>query len=132
MRQGIVEARHIRRGPANRILSSFLGLYGVGPVAARALYEEGCRTVEDVIASGKSLSTQLKVEECYRILPRLKTEISCREVEEIAWLIHQELLQIVPDVFYEICGGYRRGKEMPNDVDLVISSKSSNFKTNIK
>ncbi|CAO1624432.1 unnamed protein product [Parajaminaea phylloscopi] len=124
----IVEAKLIRSDPANQVLFSFMDLYGVGPVAARTLYEQGCRTIEDVIRCGKSLATQLKVEDCYRILPDLKTKIPRYEVEEIARLVHDELLHLVPDAFYTICGGYRRGKTMTNDVDLVITSKTANFR----
>lgn len=118
----IVEAQQIRGDPANEILFDFMDLYGVGPVSARGLYEMGCRTFEDVIAKGKSLATQLKVEDCYRILPDLKTKIPRAEVEEIARVIHAELEAICPGSFYKICGGYRRGKMQSNDVDIVVSN----------
>lgn len=121
----IVEAQQILGDPANEILFDFMDLYGVGPVSARALYEMGCRTFEDVIAKGKSLATQLKVEDCYRILPDLKTKIPRAEVEEIARLIMDELEAICPGSFYKICGGYRRGKMQSNDVDVVISNNNT-------
>lgn len=123
----IVEAQQIRNDAANEILFGFMDLYGVGPVAARALYEEGCRTFEDVIAHGKSLATQLQVSDCYRILPDLKTQIPRREVEEIARLLLDELDAILPGTFIEIVGGYRRGKPMSNDVDVVISNNHADF-----
>lgn len=123
----IVEAQQISSDPANEILFSFMDLYGIGPVAACTLYEQGCRTFEDVIAKGKSLATQLKVDECYRILPDLKMKIARSEVEHIGRLVYFELLRIIPDAFYKICGGYRRGKAMTSDVDLVLSSCSSDF-----
>ncbi|CAO1636437.1 unnamed protein product [Sympodiomycopsis kandeliae] len=121
----IVEAQQIRSDPANDILFAFMELYGVGPVSARSLYEMGCRTFKDVIAKGKSLATQLKVEDCYRILPDLQTKIPRVEVEEIARLIHAEIETFCPGSFYEICGGYRRGKMQSNDVDIVISNSRS-------
>ncbi|PWN17889.1 Nucleotidyltransferase [Microstroma glucosiphilum] len=123
----IVEAQQIRNDAANAILFDFMDLYGVGPVAARALYEEGCRTFEDVIAHGKSLATQLEVADCYRILPDLKTKIPRKEVEEIARLLLAELNVILPGTFIEIVGGYRRGKPMSNDVDIVISNDHADF-----
>lgn len=123
----IVEAQQIRGDPATEILAGFMELYGVGPVSARTLYEEGCRTFEDVISKGKSLATQLDVADCYRILPDLETKIPRAEVEEIARLIHAEMESLLPGTFYDVCGGYRRGKSMSNDVDIVLSNCSPDF-----
>ncbi|CAO1616266.1 unnamed protein product [Jaminaea pallidilutea] len=123
----IVEAQQIRGDPATEILAGFMELYGVGPVSARTLYEEGCRTFEDVIGKGKSLATQLDVADCYRILPDLETKIPRAEVEEIARLIHAEMESLLPGTFYQVCGGYRRGKSMSNDVDIVLSNCSPDF-----
>lgn len=124
-----VEATAIRNDPANAILFSFMDLYGIGPVSARTMYEAGCRTFEDIVKRGKSLATQLDVEDCLSILPDLKSKIPRKEVEEIARMIHRELQAICPGTFYEICGGYRRGKPESNDVDIVFSSEDPAFVT---
>lgn len=117
----IVEATQIRSDPANAILFTFMDLYGIGPVAARELYEDGCRTVDDVVAMGKSLATHLDVKDCLRILPDLRQPIPRREVEEIARLLWEEARGVLEGCKeYTICGGYRRGKPRSNDVDVVI------------
>lgn len=121
----IVEAQQILSDPANPILFDFMSLYGVGPVSARSLYERGCRTVEDVIAQGKSLATQLDIEDCYSILPDLKMKIPRAEVEELARLVHSEVDSVCPGSHYKICGGYRRGKPDSSDVDIIISNNDT-------
>lgn len=116
----IVEAEQIRQDPANAVLFSLMHLYGVGPVAARSLYEAGCRSHEDVIARGKSLATQLRVQDCLAILPDLTQPIPRAEVAAIGKLVQAQVDAVLPGCSVEISGGYRRGKTMSNDVDLLI------------
>lgn len=123
----IVEAEQIRGDPANAILFGFMDLYGVGPVAARGLYESGCRSYEDVIARGKSLATQLRVEDCYAILPDLREPIPRGEVAAIGTLIQNEVDAVLPGCSVEISGGYRRGKTHSNDVDALISHPEQDY-----
>jgi DNA polymerase IV len=40
-------------------------------------------------------------------------------------MIYAELQAILPGCEYIICGGYRRGKPMSNDVDIVYTHRSA-------
>jgi len=46
-------------------------------------------------------------------------------VEKIDRVIGKELEEIEPGCVRTICGGYRRGKEMSNDVDIIYSHKKT-------
>ncbi|PWN54047.1 Nucleotidyltransferase [Violaceomyces palustris] len=117
----IIEAKIIRRDKAIQTMIAFNELYGVGPTAARDAYNEGCRTLEDVIKKGKSLGTHLTRSESLRILPDLQSKIPRPEVEAIAHLISRMMEKIIPGCQHTICGGYRRGKPESSDVDIVYT-----------
>jgi DNA polymerase/3'-5' exonuclease PolX len=44
-----------------------------------------------------------------------------KEVENIAEWVRLQIWKIDPEAHVVICGGYRRGKEICNDVDLMIT-----------
>ncbi|KAE8257193.1 hypothetical protein A4X13_0g2506 [Tilletia indica] len=117
----IAEAQSIRSDSALRVMMDFMELYGIGPSNARVLYNDGCRSVEDVVAAGRSYGTKLDVRECIKILPDLRQKIPRREVESIAETIMTKANELLPGCLHTICGGYRRGKPASGDVDIVIT-----------
>ncbi|KAJ9476570.1 POLXc domain-containing protein [Pseudozyma hubeiensis] len=119
----IVEAKVIHRDRAVYIMNAFTELYGIGPIGAREAYNSGARSFSDVLHRGKSLATHLSAKESVRILDDLRQPIGreeCRSItEEIMRLVKSVLADDV-EVKYEICGGYRRGKERTFDLDVII------------
>ncbi|CAD6913250.1 unnamed protein product [Tilletia controversa] len=117
----IAEARQIRSDGALKVMMGFMELYGIGPANARTLYNEGCRTVEDVVEAGRSYGTKLPVGECIKLLPELREKIPRREVESITATVMAKANELFPGCLHTICGGWRRGKPASGDVDIVIT-----------
>lgn len=91
----IAEAAVIRADPAQHVMAEFMELYSVGPTKARELYNEGARSLEDVIHRSAQTTIGLGVSESLRILPDLRTKIPRLEVEEIARLVSQLTLSFI-------------------------------------
>ncbi|KAF8306091.1 Nucleotidyltransferase [Clavulina sp. PMI_390] len=139
-----------------QILALFVGVYGIGPKKANELYNEGHRSLDDLrrrfkgsdeAASGHSpSSTAVKgaskgkrvktdrerepwtIEAALSVHDELQLKIPRAEVEEIAHEVSLRLARIGRGFEYTICGGYRRGKEFSNDVDILISRPGSDEK----
>nr|CDI51521.1 related to DNA polymerase mu [Melanopsichium pennsylvanicum 4] len=116
----IIEAKVIHRDKAVYIMTCFTELYGIGPIGARDAFKSGARSFADVFNRGKSLATHLSIRESVRILRDLRKPIDrveCRAISQDIMNLVKGLLGIGVEVKYEICGGYRRGKERTFDLD---------------
>ncbi|KAL1723700.1 hypothetical protein EV715DRAFT_190444 [Schizophyllum commune] len=135
----IEEAATIAASQRFQSLEAFTDLYGVGATTARKLYAAGCRTLEDVeryygvhagaksSASTKRLTTTFKPK-IPSITPRVALElredlarrIPRSEVEAIRVAVVEVLDEVRPGCVTVVVGGYRRGKSLSGDVDIVI------------
>ncbi|KAF9502808.1 hypothetical protein BS47DRAFT_1459576, partial [Hydnum rufescens UP504] len=119
----IKEARRALSSPRFGVLSQFSSIYGIGPSTARRLYDQGYRTFEDLEGyydewegqNGKPSGKR----EALLLRDDLAQKISRTEVEEMAEAICKHLDSIQEGFQHTVCGGYRRGKEYSNDVDIV-------------
>ncbi|KAL1710146.1 hypothetical protein EV121DRAFT_193303 [Schizophyllum commune] len=142
----IEEAATIATSQRFQSLEAFTDLYGVGATTARKLYAAGCRTLEDVeryygVDSGgtKPSSTTKKPTMTKKpstttkptipsITPRVALElredlarrIPRSEVEVIRAAVVEVLDEVRPGCVTVVVGGYRRGKSLSGDVDIVI------------
>jgi len=116
-----------------------MNITGIGSTTAKKLYDLGLRTVQDlavyadvddldddqlVIAPSGGLShgaKRLTWPEALKIREDLDTKIPRDEAEEIAERVLRELRSIMPGCDLTICGGYRRGKQESNDIDLIFT-----------
>ncbi|KAF7428757.1 hypothetical protein PC9H_007989 [Pleurotus ostreatus] len=145
----ILEAREILASQRFRSLSEFNTIYGIGPVTARQLYDKGMSTLEhlesyyDIRAHNPVLEEQTNPNIIESQVKRLSTKgipevtvqvglalrhdlsqkIPREEVREMHVLVMKELETLQHGCVSTIVGGYRRGKEESNDVDIVISHK---------
>ncbi|KAJ3877929.1 DNA polymerase mu [Lentinula edodes] len=137
----ISECKSILSGTRYHSLVEFTTVYGIGPATARNLYSLGLRTIKDLEnhykvspQSGDDIAKSLNVDFTKR-LPQLsikvglalredlRSRIPRSEVEEIHGVVMNELANIRSGCVSTITGGYRRGKDESNDVDIVISHK---------
>lgn len=119
----IVESKVIKRDRAVYVMTAFTELYGIGPIGAREAYNSGARSFADVLNRGKSLATHLTAKESVRILGDLRKPIprqECREITDDIMKLVRAVLPAEVEVNWEICGGYRRGKERTYDLDVII------------
>ena len=128
----IPEAEIIRNDRAVQTMFHFMKLHGVGPHMSERLYKEGCRTLEDVILARKmEFANRLGPSISLTMLPDLLRPIPRAQVECIRNDILRVLDGLVSNAQAVIVGGYRRGKELSGDVDLVVSSSSEESATTL-
>lgn len=103
-------------------LKLFMGIYGVGPVTAETWYEEGCRSLQDLIEHKVHLSTGQQLGLKY--YSDLNERIPRKEIELIEAQMTQ-LASYVKDVSFTIAGSYRRGLPTSGDIDVIVSGTGS-------
>ncbi|KDR75668.1 hypothetical protein GALMADRAFT_248274 [Galerina marginata CBS 339.88] len=141
----IEESRTTRKSERFQSLSTFATIYGIGATNARQLYDLGLRTIEDmeryydvipgstasslgaelVTPNGRKIPTDKAPDMSIKISlvmrEDLEVPIPREEVEEMHKVVMRELEKIQPGCVSTVVGGYRRGKPLSNDVDIVIS-----------
>lgn len=113
----IEQAAHDTKMSAIRV---FYNIYGVSAVTAEEFWRKGWRDLDDVIEYGwKSISRVQQIgvkyyDEFLQKIPRAESEKIANTVLEFA-------NKLRPGYQMTIVGGYRRGKKMSGDVDLMLS-----------
>jgi NAD-dependent DNA ligase/DNA polymerase/3'-5' exonuclease PolX len=103
-------------------------IYGVGPKKAKELVDKGITTIEqlrerqdDVLNDNQKVGLKY-YEDILKRIPR-------SEVEDYKKLFVKDFEKVVgtdSESHMEIVGSYRRGAESSGDIDVIITSKSSN------
>ncbi|CAM9335359.1 unnamed protein product, partial [Laminaria digitata] len=132
--------------PKNLVHLELCKVHGVGPVIASAWYKSGIRSVHDA-RRRLALGERGAAGDEKASLPLLKAEtvlglrhfddlqqvpITREEVSEIAREVQAEAERFGRErdsegtVFFEVCGGFRRGKGALHDVDMLVSFRRGN------
>ena len=100
------------------VIDYFRSFYGIGPVTAINLYNQGFRTLEDIWERGDLTEAQ-KIGIMWR--EHLKLPIPRAEMD----IIKQEIGKILNPygIIWEITGSYRRGELSSNDIDILVESR---------
>lgn len=102
------------------ILRLFYNIWGVAEATARSFYNKGWRDLDDVIEYGwKELSRVQQIGVKY--YDELQDPLARVQVETIANRVLQHANKLQNGFQMVIAGGYRRGKELSGDVDIIIS-----------
>ncbi|OJJ50554.1 hypothetical protein ASPZODRAFT_56215 [Penicilliopsis zonata CBS 506.65] len=126
----LAAAQALDTDPTLRILHTFYQIWGVGAKTARDFYyARHWRDLDDVVAHGwASLSRVQQIGVKY--YDEFQAGIPRVEVERIAQIILRHAQAVRPESRYDgrgidavLVGGYRRGKELCGDVDLVLSHR---------
>ncbi|BGP33527.1 hypothetical protein JCM10296v2_005331 [Rhodotorula toruloides] len=84
---------------------------------ANELYERGVRTLEDL----RRATNRKRIDSYLKYYDDLQEKIPRSEVESILAFVELQLNRIKPGFKTLLCGGYRRGKEFSNDVDILVT-----------
>lgn len=108
----------------NETLSVLSSITGVGNVRAEEWYAAGLRTVADVHAAiaAKTITSTHHIDMGLKYYEDLTQRIPRAEIDKIKTQIKKLLKAIDPDLVFEICGSYRRGKAESGDIDLLVSN----------
>lgn len=98
----------------------FYNIWGVSAVTAEEFWRKGWRDLDDVIEFGwKDISRVQQIGVKY--YDEFLDKIPRAESERIANTVLDYANKLRPGFHMTIVGGYRRGKEMSGDVDLMLS-----------
>lgn len=104
--------------PMSKVLSLFLGIYGVGKATADKWIAKGYRTLDDLVQKAKLTEHQKLGIDHYE---DLNTRIPRAEVTQLGDLVKAEAARIDPSVILLVGGSYRRGAETSGDIDFIIT-----------
>lgn len=104
------------------VIRTFYNIWGVSAITAEDFYNRGWRDLDDVVEFGwddsrLSRSQQIGVKYYDEFLQKIPRA----EVETIANTVLEHANKLCKGYQMTIVGGYRRGKAMSGDVDLVLS-----------
>jgi DNA polymerase IV len=101
-------------------LKEFYEIYDVAEKTARQFYGRGWRDLDDIISQAwETLSPNQKIG--VKFYDDFQEKIPRKEVEHIADVVLRYANQIREGFHMVIVGGYRRGKTMCGDVDVILS-----------
>ena len=116
----IQEVEQIESDERMKSLKEFYEIYDVGEKTAREFYARGWRDLDDVVSQGwEGLTPNQKIG--VKFYDDFQEKIPRNEVERIAAVILKYANQIREGFQMVIVGGYRRGKTMCGDVDVILS-----------
>jgi len=100
-------------------MKTFYGIYDVGEKKALEFYKKGWRDLDDLVENWGSLTENQQVGVKY--YDDFAEKIPRAEVEYIGSVILKYANQIREGFQMVITGGYRRGKTMSGDVDVILT-----------
>jgi DNA polymerase IV len=128
----IKEAQEVDQDQELQILNKFYEIWGVGAHTAREFFlDRGWRDLDDVVDYGwASLSRVQQIglkfyDEFQQGIPRSQVEFIGEKVREHAIKVRDEGIEVI------IVGGYRRGKQLSADVDIVVSHRELEATANL-
>ncbi|CAK7266986.1 hypothetical protein SEPCBS119000_002307 [Sporothrix epigloea] len=102
------------------VLRLFYNIWGVADTTARAFYNRGWRDLDDVVDYGwKELTRVQQIGVKY--YEELQEPLTREQVESIAAQVLGHADRIYDGFQMVIAGGYRRGKMLSGDVDVILS-----------
>ncbi|GAA6049117.1 hypothetical protein JCM3770_003894 [Rhodotorula araucariae] len=114
----IKESRDVQQLERFKVLERLQSVHGIGYKAATDLFDKGARNLDDV---RKMYANRGPIVSYLKYHSDLQETMSRAEVESIRDFIQIQLDKVQPGAKLELCGGYRRGKEFSNDVDVIIT-----------
>ncbi|XP_066959994.1 DNA-directed DNA/RNA polymerase mu-like isoform X2 [Macrobrachium rosenbergii] len=110
-----------------QILKNLSTVYGIGPSLALKLHTiHNINSVEDLMRHWSQISLadeRIKIGVTYH--SNLNTPVTLDIAKKIMELVNIELCKIKEGFVLELAGGFRRGKTIGHDIDLLISYKKT-------
>lgn len=121
--------KSFRKNERLQVMESLTKIHGIGNDLAYVLYKKKILTIPSLqdyalTHPEEFTKTQLVGIELYN---EFSIKIPRDEVEDIAQVIKNQVLSYDKEALFEICGSYRRGRELCGDVDIVLGTNDSNL-----
>lgn len=116
----VEEVEQMETDERMKSLKEFYEIHDVGEKTARQFYARGWRELNDIISLGwDTLSTNQQIG--VKFYDDFQEKIPRDEVERIAAVVLRYANQVREGFHMVIVGGYRRGKPLCGDVDVILS-----------
>ena len=121
--------------PVLRVLNTFYDIWGVGAKTARDFYySRGWRDLDDIVEHGWSNLSRVQ-QIGVKFYEEFQDGVSRADSEAIASIVKKHANKVRPKANNEIdcilVGGYRRGKEMSGDVDIILTHRDDEVTSNL-
>ncbi|EFX01550.1 hypothetical protein CMQ_6492 [Grosmannia clavigera kw1407] len=116
----VQEADDAESDPKICVLRLFCDIWGVAEATARSFHNRGWRDLDDVVEFGWSELGRVQ-QIGVKYYDELQMTMTRAQVKDIANTVLEQANQIFPGFQMVIAGGYRRGKKMNGDVDVILS-----------
>ena len=113
------EVKEILADDHYNALDRFTNIYGVGPKIAKDFYKKGYREIKDIQAVELSPVQRIGLKYYYDFLKPLSQQECADIVDTVKKYVYPE------GSLVEATGGYRRGKKLSNDLDILIESSNA-------
>lgn len=117
----VAKISKIRNDASSSAIQELTRVSGIGPAAARTLYEQGITSIEELRKNQGSLTHHQKLG--LQHLEDFEKRIPRDEIEQLETRLHAECNALDPNYQAVICGSYRRGAASSGDVDLLVCHK---------
>ncbi|KAI2720106.1 hypothetical protein CBS147318_3412 [Penicillium roqueforti] len=130
----VAAADSLEKDPILRVLNSFFQIWGVGAKTAREFYQRGWRDLDDIVEHGWDTLSRVQqigvkfYEEFQEGIPRAESEGIATVIQDHAARVRAEDANGIECV---IVGGYRRGKQVSGDVDVILSHRDDAVTRNL-
>ncbi|KAJ5542519.1 hypothetical protein N7535_004941 [Penicillium sp. DV-2018c] len=127
----VAAADALETDPMLRILNTFYQIWGVGAKTARDFYQRGWRDLDDIVEHGWNTLSRVQqiglkyYDEFQEGVPRAESEDIANVIRDHASRVRGEGMECI------IVGGYRRGKELSGDVDIVVTHRDDAVTKNL-
>lgn len=121
----VAAANALETDPVLRVLDTFNRIWGVGAKTARDFYyHRGWRDLDDIVEHGWNFLSRVQ-QIGVKFFDEFQEGVSRLESEVIAEVIRRHANKVRPEADGKIqciiVGGYRRGKQLSGDVDVILT-----------
>jgi DNA polymerase beta len=105
-------------------VEDLMKIFGIGRVKAYELYTKyGIKSIEDLKKAVRKGSVDLpeNILKGIAYVDKIKQHIPRDEMDEIYSFLIRTAIEVDNDMDIRLCGSYRREKEFPNDIDVIVS-----------
>lgn len=110
-----------------KAIEELTGVYGIGPATATKLYDQGIKSVKELVDAYNDGKVDLTANQIIGLTyyDHFKERIPRDEVKAVGDAILAINKSLDPDNIGEIVGSYRRGQPTSGDIDIIISNKNN-------
>lgn len=116
------------------IINDLKRITGIGDARAKSLLKQGIKSANDLISAAKKgqIKTTHHIDIGIKYFKDLEERIPRKEIEEMEKIIASEIKKISPDLIFNICGSYRRGRPTCGDIDVLFTCTNQDTKHRCK